>query len=87
MRTTNPDIPYDYRRFQGAWKPVKIKNLTRTREACERCRRKRAKCDGKEPCQRCRRVDTEWVVLLPKYAAAITEDEASAVNVLRDVSP
>ncbi|RUS22811.1 hypothetical protein BC938DRAFT_475188, partial [Jimgerdemannia flammicorona] len=51
----------DYKRFQNVWNPTKTDSSKRTREACTRCRHKRAKCDGQRPCCRCRRVHAECI--------------------------
>ncbi|RUP45356.1 hypothetical protein BC936DRAFT_148276 [Jimgerdemannia flammicorona] len=62
----NNEIPY-YRRFQQIWDPTRIDG--RTREACTRCRERRAKCDGQKPCRRCRNVNArdECQYITPKY--------------------
>ncbi|RUP51496.1 hypothetical protein BC936DRAFT_147817 [Jimgerdemannia flammicorona] len=51
----------NYKRFQNVWDPTKTDSPKRTREACTRCRHKRAKCDGQRPCCRCRRVHAECI--------------------------
>ncbi|RUS35416.1 hypothetical protein BC938DRAFT_484020 [Jimgerdemannia flammicorona] len=48
-----------YREVQQIWDPHKAD--LRVREACTRCRERRAKCDGRRPCRRCRRVQSECV--------------------------
>ncbi|RUS15514.1 hypothetical protein BC937DRAFT_92359 [Endogone sp. FLAS-F59071] len=60
----NETIKYDYRAFQQIWDPNRIDG--RTREACTRCRDKRAKCDGRNPCRRCKNVGAECLYMKPR---------------------
>lgn len=58
---------------ERAYQEAGIKRRVRARQACEACRRRRRKCDGKHPCAQCTRYD-----YLCEYANGRYEEHVNA---------
>ncbi|RUP06166.1 hypothetical protein BC936DRAFT_140445 [Jimgerdemannia flammicorona] len=85
---SNAESAFNYRYFQKVWDPTKLDG--RTRDACTRCRDKRAKCDGQRPCRRCQSGNDECVYMPPKARGARAEldenEQKLATELIRDVA-